>query len=93
MSCPCVCFMPAGSIVELGVSGMRPANALVLRGATRYDWISPVVGVVILALGLYFVATASANVVEIGVVDTALGTGWLLGSLMSVGIARGQNVG
>lgn len=44
----------------------------------------------ILAFGLYYVATASPNVVELGVVDTALGVGWTLGSLLSVGIARAQ---
>lgn len=69
---------------------MQPTSTRTRSTKMRYAWMSPVVGVLILAFGLYYVATASPNVVELGVVDTALGVGWTLGSLLSVGIARAQ---
>ena len=56
----------------------------------RLAWVSPGMGILILAYGLFYMVTSSANVASIGIAATALGTGWLLGSLLSEGIVRAE---
>ncbi len=69
---------------------MQPTHMPIRRERMRLDWVSPLLGLLITPFGLFYVATASANVAANGVAVTALGAGWLLGPLLSVGIAKGQ---